>query len=55
MIQLEHPAIRRGFAFFKHLDLQRRLIAHESMDSNEAGSLRVRNIKRGLQACAGQT
>jgi hypothetical protein len=39
---------RRGFAFFEHLDVQWRVIGHEGVDSNEMGSFRVRNIKRGL-------
>jgi hypothetical protein len=39
---------RRGLVFFEHLDLQYRLIGHEGVDSDEAGDLSVRNIKRGL-------
>jgi len=39
---------RRCFAFFEHLDIQWRVIGHEGVDSNDMGSFRLRNIKRGL-------
>ena len=48
MIQVESQTFRRGFAFFECLDLQWRPIGRERVDSDEAGGLSVRNIKRGL-------
>jgi len=39
---------RGGCAFFECLDLQWRPIGREGVDSDEAGGLSVRNIKRGL-------
>src|SRR6202035_1481904 len=40
--------LRRGFAFFKHLDVHWRIIGHEGVDSNDSGSFRMSNIKRRL-------
>ena len=49
MIQVESQTFRGGFPFLEHLDLQWRLIGREGVDSDEAGGLSVRNIKRGLR------
>ena len=47
--RIREPSIeRRGFSFFEHVDLQWRVMGREDVDSDEAGGLPVRNIKRGL-------